>query len=66
MKHSKLDIAKYKGKVLEKILDWKRQEVPKQMELVPFSQVKAFAHLTPPPIDFAAALIAKSGASLIA
>lgn len=66
MKHSKLDIAKYKGKVLEKIMDWKRQEVPKQMELVPFSQVKAFAHLTPPPIDFAAALIAKSGASLIA
>lgn len=27
MKPSKLDIAKYKGEVLEQIMNWKRQEV---------------------------------------
>ena len=66
MKHSKLEIAKHKGKVLEEIMAWKRQEVPKQMELVPLSQVRAFAQLAPDPIDFAASLTARPGASLIA
>ena len=64
--HSKLDIAKYKGKVLDEIMAWKRQEVPKQMEQVPLAQVKAFATLAPPAVDFAAALTARPGASLIA
>ena len=66
MKHSKLDIAKHKGKVLEQIMSWKRQEVPKQMEFISPSQVKAFALLAPDAIDFAAALTATPGASLIA
>ncbi|MCB0132021.1 MAG: indole-3-glycerol phosphate synthase TrpC [Caldilineaceae bacterium] len=66
MKHSKLEIKKYKGKVLDEIMAWKRQEVPKQMQLVPLAQVKAFAGLTPPPLDMAAALTARPGASLIA
>lgn len=66
MKHSKLDIAKHKGKVLDKIMEWKRQEVPKQMDFVPLSEVKAFAQLAPPTIDFAAALTAQPGASIIA
>lgn len=66
MKHSKLDIAKHKGKVLDKIMDAKRQEVPKQMELVPMSQVKAFAQLAPPTANFASALTAQPGASIIA
>jgi len=66
MKHSKLDIAKHKGKVLDQIMAWKREEVPRQMELVPLPQVKAFAHLTPDALDFAAALTAQPGASLIA
>lgn len=66
MKHSKLDMSKHKGQVLDQIMAWKRQEVPKQMEIVPLSEVKAFAQLTPPPLDFAAALTAKDGASLIA
>ena len=66
MKHSKLEIKKYKGKVLDEIMTWKRQEVPKQMQLVPLAQVKAFAGLTPPPLDMAAALTARPGASLIA
>lgn len=66
MKASRLDIAKHKGEVLDLIMDWKRQEVPKQMELVSLAQVKAFARLAPPTLDFAAALKAQPGASLIA
>lgn len=66
MKPSQLDIAKHKGEVLDQIMAWKRQEVPKQMELAPLSQVKAFARLAPPSLDFAAALTARPGASLIA
>lgn len=66
MKASRLDIAKHKGEVLDLIMDWKREEVPKQMELVPLAQVKAFARLAPPALDFAAALQAQPGASLIA
>jgi indole-3-glycerol phosphate synthase len=66
MKHSKLDMAKYKGEVLDQIMDAKRVEVPKQMEEVSLAQVKAFAQLAPPPLDFAAALRATPGASLIA
>jgi indole-3-glycerol phosphate synthase len=65
-KPSQLDIAKHKGEVLDLIMDWKREEVPKQMELVPLSQVKAFARIAPPALDFAVALTARSGASLIA
>lgn len=66
MKHSQLDMAKHKGEVLDLIMDWKRVEVPKQMEEVPLSQVKAFASLAPTPLDFAGALTAQTGASLIA
>lgn len=66
MKPSQLDIAKHKGEVLDQIMTWKRQEVPKQMEIVPLNQVKAFSALAPKPLDFAAALTAKHGASLIA
>lgn len=66
MSPSKLDIAKHKGEVLDLIMAWKRQEVPKQMEEVPLAQVKAFAHLAPEPLDFAGALTARPGASLIA
>jgi indole-3-glycerol phosphate synthase len=65
-KYSKLDIKKHKGQVLDEIMAWKRQEVPKHMEEAPLAQVKAFANLTPKPLDFAAALTAEPGASLIA
>jgi indole-3-glycerol phosphate synthase len=65
-KFSKLDIKKHKGQVLDEIMAWKRQEVPRQMEEMPLAQVKAFAKLTPPALDFAAALTAQKGASLIA
>ena len=66
MKYSKLDMAKHKGEVLDLIMDWKRVEVPKQMEEMPLAQVKAFASLAPAPLDFAGALTANTGASLIA
>lgn len=66
MKYSKLEMAKHKGEVLDLIMDWKRVEVPKQMEETSLAQVKAFATLAPPPLDFAAALTASPGASLIA
>jgi indole-3-glycerol phosphate synthase len=66
MKYSKLDMAKQKGEVLDLIMEWKRVEVPKMMEETPLAQVKAFARLAPAPLDFAAALKASSGVSLIA
>ena len=66
MTPSQLDITKHKGEVLDKIMAWKREEVPKQMEQAPLAQVKAFAQLAPPPLDFAGALTAQKGASLIA
>jgi indole-3-glycerol phosphate synthase len=66
MKPSQLEIAKHKGEVLDQIMAHKRQEVPKQMERAPLAQVMAFAQLAPEPLDFAAALTAQPGASLIA
>lgn len=65
-KYSQLDITKHKGQVLDKIMAWKRQEVPRQMKEVPLAQLKAFVAMTDPPLDFAAALTRESGASLIA
>jgi indole-3-glycerol phosphate synthase len=66
MKPSQLDIAKHKGEVLDQIMDWKREEVPAQMAVASLAQVKAFARLAPAPLDFAGALTAQRGASLIA
>jgi indole-3-glycerol phosphate synthase len=65
MKPSKINIAKYKGEVLEQIMNWKRQEVPRQMQEMPLVQVKAFAAVSPPALDFTAALRAHAGVSLI-
>ncbi len=65
-KFSQLDISKHKGQALDKIMTWKRQEVPHQMEKVPLAQLKAFVSVTEPPLDFAAALSVEPGASLIA
>lgn len=65
-KYSQLDITKHKGQVLDKIMAWKRQEVPRQMKEVPLAQLKAFVAMTDPPLDFTAALTREPGASLIA
>ncbi|HEY53527.1 MAG TPA: indole-3-glycerol phosphate synthase TrpC [Caldilineae bacterium] len=53
------------GKILEDIMRWKRQEVPKQKAEVPEANLRALALFTPPAIDFPAA-IAGPGVSLIA
>ena len=66
MKHSKLDIAKHKGQVLEIIMAWKREEVQAQMAAQPLEHVRAMSQVSPPALDFAAALTAQAGASLIA
>lgn len=66
MKPSQLDIAKHKGEVLDQIMAWKRESVPKQMDRVSLAQVRAFAQLAPDALDFAGALTAQAGASLIA
>jgi len=63
---SQLEITKHKGQVLDKIMSWKRQEVQRQIEEAPLEQLKALAAVAEPPLDFAAALTAESGASLIA
>ncbi len=65
-KFSQLEITKHKGHVLDRIMSWKRQEVTRQMEAVPLAQLKALAAVTEPPMDFAGALTAETGASLIA
>lgn len=66
MARSKLEQTKQKGEVLDFIMSWKREEVPKAMLDAPLEQVKALAQLAPKPLDFAAALTATPGASLIA
>jgi indole-3-glycerol phosphate synthase len=66
MKPSKLDIAKHKGQVLDQIMATKRDEVPRMMAIAPLSQVKAFAAMAPPALDFAASLAAAPGVALIA
>ena len=63
---SQLEISKHKGQVLDRIMAWKREEVSRQMEDVPLPQLKALASVAEPPLDFAAALTAEAGASLIA
>ena len=66
MKYSKLDMAKHKGEVLDLIMESKRVEVPKAMLETSLAQVKAFARIAPTALDFAGALTATKGASLIA
>ncbi len=61
----RLQRKREKGQLLDEIMAWKRQEVPKQMAEMPESDLQALVTFTPPPTDFAAAL-ASPGVSLIA
>jgi len=61
----RLQRIREKGQLLEEIMAWKRQEVPKQMAEMPESDLQALLTFTPPAADFAAAL-ARPGVSLIA
>ncbi len=63
---SQMELARRRGKLLDYIMQWKRQELPKRMAQMPLEDVKALAHLAPPPLDLAAALTREPGVSLIA
>ncbi len=57
--------AKSRGKILDEIMAYHREQLPKIMREVPLADLRAFASVTAPPLDFFAAL-KKSGVSLIA
>ena len=57
--------AKQRGKILDEIMAYHREQLPKIKRDVPLGDVQAFAMVAPPPLDFYAAL-AKPGVSLIA
>ena len=57
--------AKQRGKILDEIMAYHREQLPKIKREVPLNDVQAFAMVAPPPLDFYAAL-AKPGVSLIA
>lgn len=57
--------AKKRGKILDEIMRRHRERLPKLMREVPLEDVRAFARIASPPVDFAAAL-ARPGVSLIA
>ncbi len=61
----RLQRKREKGQLLDEIMAWKRQEVPKQMAEMPESDLQALVTFTPSPTDFVAAL-ASPGVSLIA
>lgn len=65
-KPSQLEIAKHKGEVLDQIMAHKRDEVSRRMAQVSLSEVKAFASVAAPPLDFYAAITGSPGVSLIA
>jgi len=57
--------AKKRGRILDEIMRRHRERLPKTMREVPLEDVRAFARVASPPVDFCAAL-ARPGVSLIA
>ena len=57
--------AKSRGKILDEIMAYHRERLPKIMRETPLADLRAFASVSPPPLDFCAAL-KKPGVSLIA
>ena len=57
--------SKRRGTILDEIMAHHREQLPKTMREIPFENVRAFARVAPPPLDFYAAL-AQPGVSLIA
>ena len=57
--------AKSRGKILDEIMAYHRENLPKIMREVPLADLRAFANVTAPARDFYAAL-KKPGVSLIA
>lgn len=56
---------RHQGKLLDDIMRWKREELPKRQAQMPIATLRALAQTVPEPLDFAAALGAP-GVSLIA
>lgn len=56
---------KVQGLLLDDIMRWKRQELPRRKQEMPEATLRSLAAFTPPAVDFAAAL-AQPGVSLIA
>ena len=59
------NVSKRRGTILDEIMAFHRENLPKIMRDVPLENVRAFAQTAPPPLDFQAALKAP-GLSLIA
>lgn len=59
------NLAKRRGEILDEIMAYHREQLPKIMRDVPLADVRAFARVVPPARDFYAAL-KKPGMSLIA
>lgn len=58
-------VAKRRGEILDEIMRYHREQLPKLMREVPLADLRAFAAVTPPAVDFYAALAGR-GVSLIA
>ncbi|MCP4421240.1 MAG: indole-3-glycerol phosphate synthase TrpC [Chloroflexi bacterium] len=59
------NLAKRRGTILDEIMTFHRENLPKIMRAVPLADLRALVSVTPPPQDFYAAL-KKPGVSLIA
>lgn len=57
--------ARRRGAILNEIMTYKRQELPRRQREIPLASLRAFASVAPAPLDFFAALKAP-GVSLIA
>lgn len=57
--------AKQRGVILDEIMRYHREQLPKVMRGTPLSDLRALASMAPPPVDFVAAL-RHGGVSLIA
>ncbi|UCC50972.1 MAG: indole-3-glycerol phosphate synthase TrpC [Anaerolineaceae bacterium] len=58
-------VARRRGTILDEIMAYKRQELPKRKRETPLANLRAFASVAPAPLDFFTAL-KKPGVSLIA
>ena len=59
------NLAKRRGTILDEIMTFHRENLPKIMREVPLADLRALASVAPPTLDFYAAL-KKPGVSLIA
>lgn len=59
------NVAKRRGMILDEIMAYHRQQLPKRKREIPLENLRAFAGVAPPPLDFYAAL-RTPGVSLIA